>query len=154
MEKDIKIAIVDDNKDYLFTMETFLKRNGFEVFTAEDGKKGIDLIQKEKPDLILLDIMMETTFSGFEICKQIRADLDLKEIPIIGISGMGEELNVNYDQWRDDEYFNPEKFLEKPIDKERLLIVIDEVLKKAEDRRKRPKWRKDLDEKMRKKWHN
>ena len=88
MGKNLKIVMIDDNTDFLFTMETFLQRNGFEVQTAEDGQKGIDLIKKERPDLILLDIMMETLFSGFEVCKQVRSDEDLKDIPIIGISAI------------------------------------------------------------------
>ena len=105
MEKTLKIVMVDDNTDFLFTMETFLKRNGFEVLTADDGQKGIELIRKEHPDLIMLDIMMETLFSGFEVCKQVRSDSDLKHIPIIGISGMGEELEIDYRQWPDYDYF-------------------------------------------------
>jgi len=56
MEKIAKIVIVDDNHDLLFTMETFLSRNGFEVLTADDGRKGLDLIKEVHPDLILLDI--------------------------------------------------------------------------------------------------
>ena len=94
MEKSLKIVMVDDNTDFLFTMETFLQRNGFEVHTAEEGQQGMDLIRQERPDLVMLDIMMETLFSGFEVCKQIRSDNDLKDTPIIGISGMGEELEI------------------------------------------------------------
>ena len=112
--------MVDDNADFLFTMETFLQKNDFEVHTADDGQKGIDLIKKERPDVILLDIMMETLFSGFEVCKQLRSDDDLKDIPIIGISAMGDELDINYSQWPDYEYFRPDTFLEKPVDKQRL----------------------------------
>ena len=67
MEKSLKIVMVDDNTDYLFTMETFLKRNGFEVETSDDGQKGLQQIRKEIPDIILLDVMMETLFSGFEL---------------------------------------------------------------------------------------
>ena len=65
MENSLKIVMVDDNTDYLFTMETFLKRNGFEVQTSDDGRKGLELISKETPDIVLLDVMMETLFSGF-----------------------------------------------------------------------------------------
>jgi DNA-binding response OmpR family regulator len=65
MEKSLKIILVDDNTDYLFTMESFLKRNGFEVETSDDGQKGLELVRKEAPDIILLDVMMETLFSGF-----------------------------------------------------------------------------------------
>ena len=87
MEAKLKIVMVDDNTDFLFTMETFLARNGFEVETSDDGQKGLELIRKAVPDIILLDVMMETLFSGFELCKQLRMDDNLKDIPIIGISG-------------------------------------------------------------------
>jgi len=143
MGKNLKIVMVDDNTDFLFTMETFLQRNGFEVLTADDGQKGMDLIRKEQPDLILLDIMMETLFSGFEVCKQVRSDNELKRIPIIGISGMGEELEIDYKQWPDYEYFRPEAFLDKPVDKQQLLKTIPEVIKKAQKRMRRSKWEKE-----------
>ena len=71
MAENLKIVIVDDNTDFLFTMETFLQRNGFEVQTAEDGQKGIELIKKERPDLILLDIMRESLFSGVDVCNLV-----------------------------------------------------------------------------------
>ena len=100
MEKSLKIVMVDDNTDFLFTMETFLERNGFEVLTADDGQKGMELIRKEQPDLIMLDIMMETLFSrdeksGFLIfaffplfsgkCRRIRF-LSLRPIPFSNLS--------------------------------------------------------------------
>ena len=69
-----KILIIDDNPDFLFTTETFLKRNGFATLTAQDGKKGVEMAQKEHPDLVLLDVMMETLYSGFEVCKRIKTD--------------------------------------------------------------------------------
>ena len=145
MGKDLKIVMIDDNKDLLFTMETFLQRNGFEVHTAEDGQTGLDLIKKECPDVILLDIIMETLFSGFEVCKQVRADKRLMYTPIIGISAMGNELDINYSQWPDYEYFRPDSFLDKPIDKQRLLQMIPEVIQKAQKRKRSPKWKKEME---------
>jgi len=152
MPKATKCVIIDDNRDFLFTMETFLSRNGFNVFTAETGEKGVELVFKERPDIVLLDVMMETLFSGFEVCKSIRSQEEFKDTPIIGISGMNKELDVSYDKWPDWEYFRPNEFMEKPVDRERLLQVIDNVLKKAEGNRKKPEWRKAMDEKMEKKW--
>ena len=152
MEKSIKVVLVDDNTDYLFTMETYLSRNGFEVKTSDDGQKGLEMIRQERPDVVLLDVMMETLFSGFEVCKQIRSNETLKDTPVIGISGISEEINLKYDQWPDWEYFSPDDFISKPVDKERLLDLIDNVLNKAAERSKRPKWRKDLDEKAKKNW--
>ncbi len=142
MDKSLKIVMVDDNTDFLFTMETFLQRNGFEVHTAEDGQQGMDLIRQERPDLVMLDIMMETLFSGFEVCKQIRSDNDLGDTLIIGISGMGEELEIDYRQWPDYDYFRPDAFLDKPVDKQLLLRMIPEVIEKAKKRKRRPKWEK------------
>ena len=144
MGKDLKVVMIDDNKDLLFTMETFLQRNGFEVHTAEDGQTGLDLIKKECPDVILLDIMMETLFSGFEVCKRVRADKQLMDTPIIGISAMSDELDINYSQWPDYDYFRPDTFMEKPIDKQRLLQLIPEVIRKAQKRKRDPKWKKEM----------
>jgi DNA-binding response OmpR family regulator len=146
MEKNFKIVLVDDNPDYLFTMETFLKRNGFEVKTADDGRKGVELIRKEPPDVVLLDVMMESLFSGFEVCRQLRMDDNLKDIPIIGISGMGDELGIDYKQWPDYEYFKPDEFLDKPVDRQKLLQLIPAAIEKAKKRKKRPKWKERMDE--------
>lgn len=128
MVRSGKILVIDDDPDFLFTMETFLKRNGFDTLTAEDGQKGVDLVQKEQPDLVLLDVMMETLYSGFEVCKRLKSDTKLKNIPIIGISGMGDQLGVKFDKERDEEYFSPDEFLEKPLDKEKLLEKIKGLL--------------------------
>ena len=151
MENSLKVVVVDDNTDYLFTMETFLQRNGFLVHTAEDGQKGLELIRNEKPDVVLLDVMMESLFSGFEICKKMRTEEELKNIPIIGISGMGDKLGINYNQWPDFEYFSPDAFLDKPVDKQRLLALIPETIEKARKRSKRPKWKEKMDEEWAKK---
>jgi len=145
MGKNVKIVMIDDNPDFLFTMETFLKKNDFEVLTAEDGQKGLELIRKERPDVVLLDIMMETLFSGFEVCKTLRSDDDLAYVPIIGISAMGEELDINYSQWPDYDYFRPDAFLDKPIDKQRLLRMIPEVIQKVQKRKRNPKWKKEME---------
>ena len=124
----LKIVIIDDNPDFLFTMETFLTRNGFNVETASDGNKGVELIRDHRPDLILLDVMMENTYSGFEVCRQIKIDPDLKATPIIGISGMAEELGVKFDDYEDSEYFSPDAFFDKPVDKGALLEKINDLI--------------------------
>ncbi|MBU1343610.1 MAG: response regulator [Proteobacteria bacterium] len=126
--KPLKIVIVDDNLDYLFTMKTFLTRNGFEVETVSDGSTGIEFIKKLRPDLIMLDVMMETTFSGFEVCRQVRNDPELKNTPIIGISGMEDELGIKFNKYEDAEYFSPDAFFDKPVDKDALLAKINDLI--------------------------
>jgi CheY-like chemotaxis protein len=129
-----KIIIIDDNPDYVFTMETYLKFKGFDVLSTGDAKKGLALTREGRPDLILLDIMMETTFSGFEVCQQIREDPDLGYIPIIAISGMGEDLRYFFEKGAREEHFNPDDFFEKPVDKDRLLSRIETLLEEAQAR--------------------
>ncbi len=138
MEKTPKIIVVDDNHDLLFTMETFLKRNGFDVLTADDGQKGLELIKEAHPDLVLLDIMMETTYSGLDVCKAIRSDAGLKDIPIIGISGIGDEMGIRIDKWGDDDYFSVDEYFEKPVNRDKLLERIKVRLKKGVIKRGHP----------------
>jgi CheY-like chemotaxis protein len=123
-----KIVLIDDNPDFLFTMGTFLKRSGYEVLTASDGQKGIELINRERPDLILLDVMMETLFSGFEVCRQVRTNPETQGIPIIALSDMSDDLGVKFERTTDEEYFSPNAFIEKPVDKERLLETMRGLL--------------------------
>lgn len=137
MDKPARIIIIDDNEDFLFTMETFLRRNGFETLTAEDGKKGLELIERERPDLILLDVMMESIYSGLDVCRRIRENPDTKDIPIIGISGMGDELGVRLDKWGDDDYFPVDEYYEKPVEKEDLLNRIKVRLERGVVRKKK-----------------
>ena len=147
MEKGLKVVVVDDDKDYLFTMKTFLKRNDFNVFTADNGKDGIVLIKNQQPDVILLDVMMETLFSGYEVCKAVRNDPDIEFTPIVGISGMDGDIGVKYEQYQDDEYFTPDVFVEKPVDKELLIDIISQAIEKATSRKKQPGWKKELEKK-------
>jgi CheY-like chemotaxis protein len=127
--KPFTIVIIDDNQDFLFTMKTFLSRNGFKVETASDGESGMELIKRLHPDLIMLDVMMETMFSGFEVCRQVRNDPQLKGIPILGISGMADEIGIQFDKHRDADYFSPDAFFDKPVDKDALLAKINDLIR-------------------------
>jgi CheY-like chemotaxis protein len=127
--KPFTIVIIDDNQDFLFTMKTFLSRNGFKVETASDGESGMELIKRLHPDLIMLDVMMETMFSGFEVCRQVRNDPELKGIPILGISGMADEIGIRFDKHRDADYFSPDAFFDKPVDKDALLAKINDLIR-------------------------
>ena len=82
--------------------------------------------------------MMETTYSGLDVCKGMRLDSDLKDIPIIGISGIGDEMGIQINQWGDDDYFSVDEFFEKPVDREKLLERIKVRLKKGVIKRGRP----------------
>jgi len=143
--KPLKIALIDDNEDYLFTMGTFLTRNGYTALTASNAKKGLSLIKRRRPHLILLDVMMESFYAGFELWRKLQDDPKLKAIPVIGISGMQSELGVRPEGSEDREYFYPAAFLDKPVDYELLLKTIAKVMQAEEERKNKPTWKKVLE---------
>lgn len=85
----IKLLLVEDDKSIRDLYEIKLNKAGFEVITADDGGKGWDLVQSEKPDLVLLDIMMPV-MNGFEVLKKMRKTKELAETPVVILSNYGE----------------------------------------------------------------
>lgn len=78
-----KILIVDDDVDVITVIETILKKDGYEVISANDKKEGLEKIKNEKPDLAILDVMMTTHYEGFELAQEILADKELAKIPVL-----------------------------------------------------------------------
>ena len=77
-----KILVVDDEPDVVSFIEATLRQDGFDVVKAFDGIGALDLVGSEKPDLILLDIMMPM-MSGYEVCEQIKANPETQNIPVV-----------------------------------------------------------------------
>lgn len=82
---NLKILVVDDEPDVVSMVERTLRAEGFDVITAYDGIGALDVVSSEKPDLILLDIMMPM-ISGYEVCQQIKANPQTQHIPVVCIS--------------------------------------------------------------------
>lgn len=80
-----KILVVDDEPDVVSMLERTLRAEGFEVIAAYDGIGALDVVSSEKPDLILLDLMMPM-ISGYEVCEQIKANPQTQHIPVVCIS--------------------------------------------------------------------
>lgn len=80
-----KILVVDDEPDVVALLERTLKTEGFEVIAAYDGIGALDLVSSEKPDLVLLDIMMPM-MSGYEVCEQIKANPQTQDVPVVCVS--------------------------------------------------------------------
>ena len=86
-----KILIVDDESSARAALETLLRREGYDVHDAADGRSALAACSDFKPDLILLDILMPG-IDGFEVCRQLKADNRTKEIPVIFITAQKDEL--------------------------------------------------------------
>jgi PleD family two-component response regulator len=87
------ILIVDDLPSNVFLLTTILKDNGYEVRPVTSGIMALEMAEKEKPDLILLDIMMPE-IDGYEVCRRLKANEKLKEIPVIFISALSGTIDM------------------------------------------------------------
>ncbi|MED5353548.1 MAG: response regulator [Nitrospinota bacterium] len=88
-----KIVVVEDEADILEVIDYNLSKEGFNVSSALDGEKGLVLVQKEIPDLVLLDLMLPG-IDGIEICRQLKADSATRSISIIMVTAKGEESDI------------------------------------------------------------
>jgi DNA-binding response OmpR family regulator len=119
-----KILIIDDDIDLVEAMRLTLENNGFIVIDAQDGNKGLEKIEIEKPDLVLLDVMMETQDEGFHIAYQIRANAETADLPIIMLTAVGQETGFSFDKDKDEDFLPVNEFLEKPVNPETLIEFV------------------------------
>jgi two-component system alkaline phosphatase synthesis response regulator PhoP len=119
-----KILLVDDEKDIVEFLEYNLVQEGFEVITANDGIEAIEKMT-EKPDLIVLDIMMPK-LDGYEVCKRIRENKAYTEIPVIFLTAKGAEA----DEIKGLE-LGASDFIKKPISPKKLIARVNSNLRKS-----------------------
>ncbi len=122
------ILIVDDEQDLLDLIEYNLKQQGFEVLTADNGNRGIQIARDEKPNLVLLDVMMPQ-MDGIEVCDRMREDHDLKHIPIIFLTARSDEKTEieGLNKGADD-------YITKPISTSKLISRIKAVLRRFDEK--------------------
>jgi len=87
------VLIADDEPNILISLEFLLKRAGYQVSLARDGQQALDSIQRERPALVLLDVMMPFK-TGFEVCQAVRADDSLNATRILMLSAKGRDTDV------------------------------------------------------------
>jgi CheY-like chemotaxis protein len=122
-----RILIVDDDVDYVESNKELLEANGYEVLTAHNGQDGIALAKKQKPDLMILDVMMATNTEGFEVARKIPSSPELKNMQIVLVTGVRREMNLPFKVEADDTWLPVDKVFEKPIEPQTLL---DEIKKR------------------------
>lgn len=117
-----KILIVDDEKDLVETLTFRLEAAGFEVIPAYDGLEGLSKARKEKPDLILLDVMMPK-MDGYQVCRLLKFSNDMKNIPIVMLTARGQDQDKITGQ-----EVGADVYITKPFDGAELVKKIKEVL--------------------------
>jgi len=117
------VLVVDDNQQNLELLQAYLEDVDCRTISAHDGLEALEIVNRNSPDLILLDVMMPK-MSGFEVCKRIKSDPKTSEIPVIMVTALSEfgDIERAIDSGTDD-------FLSKPVNKLELLTRIKTMLK-------------------------
>ena len=126
-KKDIKILLVDDEPDILEIVSYNLTTEGYKVFTAENGAEGVKKAKKEKPQLIILDVMMPE-MDGIEACEQIRQIPELKDAIITFLTARGEDYSLvaGFEAGADD-------YITKPIKPKVLVSKVKALLRRYKE---------------------
>lgn len=128
MERRAKILLIDDDPDFVEATKVVLESRPYEIITALGGEEGLKKAREEKPDLVLLDVIMPD-INGFQVCQQLKKDLQLSQIPVIMITSFSEkyrETSIGVSQGLSLE---AEDFVDKPVAPTELLIRVEKWLK-------------------------
>ena len=118
-----KILIVDDEAELVKAVQIRLDQAGYEVLVAGDGREGFDVARREKPDLIILDLMLPG-MDGYEVYGLLKADTRYSKIPIIMFTARAQESDKKM-----GEEVGADAYITKPFDHQALLKKIKELLK-------------------------
>jgi len=129
MKSKTKILLVDDDKDFVEATTMVLESKPYEVVVAYNGDDGLAKARKEKPDLIILDIIMPVK-DGFRAAEQLKKDPDLKNIPVIMLTSFSEKGGDTSLSVSQGFALDAEDYVDKPVAPEELLKRVERLLKK------------------------
>ena len=127
-----KILVIDDDPDMVLAVRMCLEDAGHVIRTAHNGKSGLEAMRAERPDLVILDVMMDTSTEGFELALKIRnpdpmsSYADLRDIPLLMLTAIHSTTPLRYNPEVD--YLPVELFIDKPIDPDDLVQKVAWVL--------------------------
>jgi len=128
-----KILVVDDDPDLVYGICLCLEAAGHQVVTAKNGVEGLEKIKNEKPDLIVLDVMMETSTEGFQLAMKVRSPdptskyKDFQSIPILMLTSIHDTTPVRFGPQED--YLPVDMFVEKPISPDDFIEKVGALLR-------------------------
>ena len=127
-----KILVVDDDPDILEAISLILKANGYDVVTANDGIDGLNKLKEERPDMMILDLLMPK-LDGFGVCKELKDPRWARygHIPIIILSSVREDASKRRYELETGLQLDVDDYVEKPIEHTILLERIGKILRKA-----------------------
>ena len=124
-----RILIVDDDEDFVESTKTILESKPYDVIVAREGNEGIQKARDEKPDLIILDVIMPVK-DGFTAAEQIKDDPELRHIPVLMLTGFSSKRQDSAISVRGGYTLEAEDYIEKPIAPDELLAKVQRYLTK------------------------
>jgi len=127
-----KILVIDDDPDILMAVRLTMEGAGHQVIEAISGKEGVEMLKKDRPDLMILDVMMETKTEGFQLALKLRSPdptseyAEFKDIPILMLTAIHSTTPLRFEP--DIDYLPVELFVDKPIDPDDLIGKVDYIL--------------------------
>jgi CheY-like chemotaxis protein len=127
-----RILLVDNDVDFIDLNKAVLENSGFDIVVAYSSRECMDKVRFEQPDLIVLDLMMESHDSGFGVARQLKADPIWKKIPILMITAVKSETGYDFSQDLDGYWMKTDSYLNKPVAPDDLVKKIQELLARPE----------------------
>ena len=125
------ILVVDDDEDIRLAVQALLESRDYKVETAATKEEGLEKFTTVKPDLAILDVMMVSWQDGFELARELKKDPELKNVPILMLTGVENKTGFEFKSAAGDEEWLPvEGFLDKPVEPEVLLAEVEKLLNK------------------------
>ncbi len=128
MSEKKKVLLVDDDPDFVEAVKVIVESGGYDVRVAYDGKEGLEAVAEEKPDLIVLDVMMPV-MNGHECCAKLKSDEATAKIPIILLTAVADRVATSTYTHRDMLESEAEDYMPKPVEPAELLELIKNWLK-------------------------
>jgi len=126
-----KVLLIDDDQDFRTSVKSFLESHGYQVFEAESGHEGLRQVKEHKPDVILLDVMMETSVEGYGVTHSLKYKEEYAEyshIPVFMVSSIEESPDERFSMSAEVEMIRPDRYLTKPLDMPRFLQILERAV--------------------------
>jgi len=124
-----KILLVDDDPDFCEATKIILESKSYEVSIAYDGIEGWEKVKADRPDLIVLDVMMPKK-DGYEMCKELKADQEYADIPVLLLTAVAENVPTTRYTTRMGMEIEAEDYIDKPVEPRELVKRIEVLLSK------------------------
>ena len=126
-----KVLVIDDDSDFRAAVKSLLESHGYSVLEAPSGHEGLQMVVEHKPDVILLDIMMESTVEGYGVTHSLKYRdeyAEFRNVPVIMVSSIEETPDERFPMSPEVDMIRPDGYLTKPLDIEQLLRLLEKAV--------------------------